>query len=468
MIMNYSIVKKSQLEGANRLDAEYYQPEYLKYINDLNHFQLSTLNSLTSKIDVGFVSLMTNQFKKEGVPLLRTKNVAEFLINAENDVVHISEEFHKKLKKSQIFPGYLLLARSGSIGNVATVPENFPVANSADIILIEIKKETIAGEFLATFLNSRYGRFQIERNVSGGLQGHINLFSLEKLLVPKIDKKRQAKIKKIVLEGQSLIDDSRKMYEDAENLLLEELGLNDFKPQEDLSFVVNYVDVEKANRMDAGYFQPKYEEIFEKLSSKIKLEHLSQHFKILKSKILRYSDSGEIGVIKTKQLGREFINFDVEDKIKKELLQTEKFPILENRDVVFASMGVGSLGKTNTYYDFENKDHQFTVDSTIKIFRQLKQGKILPEVLNVYLSSWVGLEQIYQFIIGSSGIISIYENYLESLYLPILRKSVQQKIAQLVKKSHEARKKSKELLEEAKRKVEEMIEKEGEKNGSNN
>ncbi|MCL4353216.1 hypothetical protein M1615_01935, partial [Patescibacteria group bacterium] len=26
--MTFSIIKKSQLEGANRLDAEYYQPEY--------------------------------------------------------------------------------------------------------------------------------------------------------------------------------------------------------------------------------------------------------------------------------------------------------------------------------------------------------------------------------------------------------------------------------------------------------
>ncbi len=28
----FSIIKKSQLEGANRLDAEYYQPEYLEYV----------------------------------------------------------------------------------------------------------------------------------------------------------------------------------------------------------------------------------------------------------------------------------------------------------------------------------------------------------------------------------------------------------------------------------------------------
>jgi len=44
------------------------------------------------------------------------------------------------------------------------------------------------------------------------------------------------------------------------------------------------------------------------------------------------------------------------------------------------------------------------------------------------------------------------------LIIPVLSKITQQKIVELVRKSHEAREKSKELLEEAKRKVEEMIE----------
>ena len=42
---------------------------------------------------------------------------------------------------------------------------------------------------------------------------------------------------------------------------------------------------------------------------------------------------------------------------------------------------------------------------------------------------------------------------------------IQQKIADLVKKSHEARKKSKELLEGAKRNVEGRLKKEVKKNG---
>jgi len=44
------------------------------------------------------------------------------------------------------------------------------------------------------------------------------------------------------------------------------------------------------------------------------------------------------------------------------------------------------------------------------------------------------------------------------LPVPILPRPTQDKIAKLVRESHEARKKAKELLEEAKRKVEELIE----------
>ena len=59
----------------------------------------------------------------------------------------------------------------------------------------------------------------------------------------------------------------------------------------------------------------------------------------------------------------------------------------------------------------------------------------------------------------------ISDSQVKNFMVPILPIETQQKIADLVRQSHEARKKAKELLEEAKRKVEEMIEKGGEKNG---
>ncbi len=53
----------------------------------------------------------------------------------------------------------------------------------------------------------------------------------------------------------------------------------------------------------------------------------------------------------------------------------------------------------------------------------------------------------------------IYSKNLRKFKIPVLPKQIQQKIADLVQKSHQARKKAKELLMEAKSKVENLIEK---------
>lgn len=70
--------------------------------------------------------------------------------------------------------------------------------------------------------------------------------------------------------------------------------------------------------------------------------------------------------------------------------------------------------------------------------------------------------QIERDSAGESIINHWKSEQLKNLLIPILPKSTQQKISDLVKKSHLARQKSKELLDEAKQKVEELIEK-GEK-----
>ena len=51
---------------------------------------------------------------------------------------------------------------------------------------------------------------------------------------------------------------SNLLYSQAENLLLEELGLKDYKSENELWSVVNLSEVKNANRMDAEYFQSKY------------------------------------------------------------------------------------------------------------------------------------------------------------------------------------------------------------------
>ena len=60
---------------------------------------------------------------------------------------------------------------------------------------------------------------------------------------------------------------------------------------------------------------------------------------------------------------------------------------------------------------------------------------------------------------GGSVIAYWKPEQIKKLEVPILPKPTQQKIADLVRQSHQASKKAKELLEKAKREVEEFIEK---------
>jgi len=376
-----------------------------------------------------------------------------------SDPIYIPEEIYKLLKRSHIFYEDVLVSIVGTVGMINIVADRFEkLTGSCKIAILHPRK--INPWFLNAFLISKYGQDQIQRKVAGAVQTGIILKDLSVVQVPMLLERVCDEIGTIVKKSFKKQSLSEKYYSQAENLLLKELKLEDFQSKDELSYIVNFSEVKSAGRIDAEYFQPKYDQILKKLLQK-KTQVLERNFDLIKSKNFQYMEEGKIGVIKTKQLKKRFVNFVAESKALKETITKEKLPILQNKDVLFASMGVGSLGKTNIFYDFEIKDGEFTVDSTLKIFRSKNKSQILPEVLAVFLSSNIGQELIYKHIIGSSGIISIYDSYIRNLPVPILPKSTQQKIASLVKKSHESRNKSKELLKEAKRKVEEMIKKGG-------
>ncbi|MEK6897659.1 MAG: hypothetical protein AABW93_03960, partial [Nanoarchaeota archaeon] len=65
----HSIIKKSQLEGALRLDAEYYQPEYLELEKKFTKLETKTLEEISkSIISFGAYSLTSHiEWQEAGV-----------------------------------------------------------------------------------------------------------------------------------------------------------------------------------------------------------------------------------------------------------------------------------------------------------------------------------------------------------------------------------------------------------------
>jgi len=87
---------------------------------------------------------------------------------------------------------------------------------------------------------------------------------------------------------------------------------------------------------------------------------------------------------------------------------------------------------------------------------KIKDKEIESEYLALCLNSILGQMQAERD--GGGSIITHWKpEQIKNVLIPVLSKSTQQKIADLVKESHEARSKAKELLEEAKQKVESLI-----------
>src|SRR3989339_2233242 len=117
--MVYSIIQKSQLEGANRLDAEYYQPEYLILKNRLLHYgEVAPLFEL-AKIQAG-PAYSSNQIGDNfEIPLARIGDVTN-----KNDIVNwtkVSLKEFNKFKSIEIITDDILMSMTGDPPDVGKV-----------------------------------------------------------------------------------------------------------------------------------------------------------------------------------------------------------------------------------------------------------------------------------------------------------------------------------------------------------
>lgn len=447
--LEISEVKLSELERTKRIDAEYYRPAFLTLlkIQAENNKRTKPLIELCEKIDVGFVGSMIHAYSDEsGIPLLQTQNIHQFFIDT-TDPKYIYSWFHEELQKSQIYAGDVLIARSGSIGNAAVVGKNDPQPlNSSDIIIIR-PKEALNAYYLCTYINSKFGQIQIERLSSGGVQGHINLGALETVVIPAATPEFQSAIEKTVKLARFKLEQSKRLYAEAEETLLDELGLKNWKPPKESAAVKSFKEsFGKSGRLDAEFYQPKYQ----KLIGLLKKD---------KQRI------GDVSVLAKRQftpeIGKEFNYIEISDinkvgEISSQSLYGEEAPsraqwIVKSGDVI--SSTVRPIRRLSALVTSEQDN--FVCSSG---FAVLKPESIESEVLFIYLRLPIICE-LLDLYTSASMYPSISSSDLLDIPIPNVGQSVKKNIVSLVQKARISNKESKRLLELSKRAVESAIEK---------
>ncbi len=446
-----SIIKKSELEGATRIDPEYYKKEYLEKDQILKNANSKRLMDISNSIiNFGAYSLCSQiEYKKSGVPFLQVGNIKENFITEK--FKYIDEELSKTiLHKSLVKENQVLITIAGTIGN-AVVAQSLPENTNSNqaIANITLSKE-INPFYISTFLNCKYGKYQSQRLIISNVQPNLLLVQVKSIKIPILPQSFQLQIEKNVKSAYEKQTRSKQLYKEAEEMLLKEVDLLDYKPEHILSFQTTKKETDEAGRFDAEYFQPKYEEIIKKIEKyrggfdvvKNILNFNKKNFFPKEDELYNYiplsrvSNSGEIE-IPEKELGKD--------------LPTRARRKVKKGEVILSSIS-GSL-KTSAIIGEEHEN--YIVSNGFYVF---SSNKINSETLLVLFKSQIMIELLQR--ISKGAILGGYDlTAFEKFKIPLIKPQIQKQIAKKITESHKLRKESKELLEEAKRKVEEEIKK---------
>ena len=448
--VNLSAVEIADLSV--RIDSEFFKKDDLRRLRDLERMLHASLKPLTRKIDVGYVGAMTAEYTADNTEpkLLQTRNIDEFIPN-DNDLIHINRSFHDELKKSRIHTNDILIARSGSFGNAAIWLDKETV-NSSDIIIIEADAEQIEPCYLVAFLNSKYGRFQLERYASGAVQEHVNLTILENLKIALLSDGVQNRISAAVHDAYNMLMQSRKAYCDAGCALLKELGFANWRPEDGGVSTKPFSEVSATGRIDAEYFQPKFDELMKRL---VKCElrdlggqdGLADLYKSIDPPSDLYGDEGVpfVRIADFSKFGVESPEVRLPEDACKDCRRIRKDTILLTKD---GSVGIAYKAEG----DFD------AVTSGAILHLTLKDGVVDPDYLTLVLNSRIVQMQAERDA-GGSIIQHWKPSQVEKVKIPILPQRVQSSLADKVRESFRLRNESKRLLDLAKSAVELAVEK---------
>ena len=318
------------------------------------------------------------------------------------------------------------------------------------LVRINPYPEVVTPEYLTTFLNTKYGIIDIKRRARHSInQSNVNLEEVKRIEIPLLCNRLQHVVTLSFNKAFDSIQASEMVYDQAQTLLLAELGLKDWQPEHELTFVKKFSATERAERIDADYFQPKYAEIVNAIKSYAGGWDILRNQARIKDTNFNPDAETEYKYIELANIGNsgEITNCMVE--------QGGNLPTRARRKGAAGDVIVSSIEGSLESIALITEEYDNALCSTG--FHVVQSDMLNSKVLLVLLKSIVGQLQLKK---GCSGTILTAVNKAEfsKIAVPEIKADKQSEIEQKVIESFKGRKRAKDLLEHAKRAVEIAIE----------
>lgn len=474
--IEYTTINSSiLLWGKERIDAEYFDAEYIKNELKIENKNYSTLESFWKVDASAFYPAATHLYEKWDIPFARCVDVVNyFIIDDKQEFEKIPSEFLDENKNIKIaYPWDIIITKVWTPCFAWLVNSSFKnwVALSRTVLWV-LNIESINSYYLLALLRWYYWFSQLLRERELTIQYQLTLDRVRNIKIPIPSDSFQKQIEKLVIESYNQKELSEKLYKESEELLLKEIWLLNYQTSrkniildwgykievEENHSTTNYSILKKLDRFDAEYWDYKYFDIKNKLKwiKTEKLWDLIKYKKWIEVWTWKYIEESEIETTENKKFfvrvsnfSKFWMNFN-----NSKFITNETFEELEN-------------------YQPQKWEILFSKDWTAWITYLLREDIewiiswwiIRLQNISVYSSEYIELV-LNSFLIQSE--IERQTNWALIQHLkitdalnfdiPIIDDKKIKEITIKIKESFEAKNKSKNLLEVAKKAVEIYIE----------
>lgn len=446
--LEVSEVKLSDLEKTKRIDSEFYKKENLKIDKLLENLEFEFLNNIVNVSDGNHMAI-SDEFVEKGIPYYRGQDIHNFFIEQSQPICITKKAYEKStMKRSYLKKDDILLSIVGTIGKLSIVSENKKATCNCKLAIL--RTHSINNKYLSIFLSSKLGQNQIKKFTRGAVQMGLILEDMSQIKIPMFSNSFQSKIESLVKLSHQKLEESKTLYKQAEEILLKELDLLNFEPSKENVSIKSFSEsFLVSERFDAEYYQPKYDEIIDKIKSyRDGFETINKACN-LEDKNFILKDKQKYKYIELSNIGTtgDITGFTFEFG---EDLPTRARRIVKKGDVIVSSIE-GSLEKVALV----TKNFDNSLCSTG--FYVINSNRINSETLLVLFKNRIFREILKQNCSGTI-LTAINKDEFLNIIIPIIDKQIQIQISNKIQTSFNLREESKSLLETAKRAVEIAIE----------
>ena len=472
--LEVSVLKLSEVKKDNesfRIDSEYFKKEYLENENRIKSTQIIK-NFINTKIK-NIKSLKLNKsFNYLQISDIDLNNGIEYSIT-EIDYKDIPDRATYILQNNDVCVSTVRPNRNA----VALIKNPKRLVGTSGFAVLRLASEDILPEFLYIFVKTNHFITKMMRANTASLYPAVLDSDIYKCKIPIFPMPFQLEIEKLVKDSHKALESSKALYKEAEALLYEALGLDSKNPLQSILHShyeslpyhskqnENSVDAKsnqipnttiatlkesflKTGRLDAEYYQSKYEDIERFIKNYKGGYGIVSDFFTQNKNICDFSKPYynyiEIGDINTSNGN---INYN---KIATNELPANAKIMVRKGDILISKVRPyrGAIGIVNV-----EKDNLIASGAFVVL---QEKGSIKKEFLQVLLRTSVYKEWVLRYNVGTSYPVIKDEDIL-NLPIPLFDSTTQIQIATYIQKSFELRAEAKKLLESAKAEVESAL-----------